>query len=275
MASLIHREGSKERLGFCRWGGGRGRRSRLVGCANAGAGLLPSSWGEHQELGRGSAGLCTKVTVPPVEPQTPGLLSPSCVSLNKLLNISELPFPLAPRRQGDSALLRSCDVYSMSEREMSASPGEHPVNINWGYCYHCPPPHQHHYLQKQIFSGRSGRAKSKRTYLFLKEGPAGEDELVCGGGSKKQRRELSGRGSIALVQHWSSKDVKESLERSQDLVTYRLLATSQTAVGKEQRAPHVDLRRCRRKEGWRVRSTPHPVAPWQPPRRETRFISLH
>lgn len=74
---------------------------------------------------------------------------------------------------------------------------------------------------------------------------------------------------------WGSKDVKESLERSQDLVTYRLLATSQTAVGKEQRAPHVDLRSCRRKEGWRVRSTPHRVAPWQPPRRETRFISLH
>ena len=116
VASLVHREGSKERLGFCRCGGGRGRWLSLVGCANAGTGLLPSSWEEHQEWGRGSAGLCTKVTVPPVEPQTPGLLSPSCVSLNKLLNISELPFPLAPRRQGDSALPRSCDVYSFDER---------------------------------------------------------------------------------------------------------------------------------------------------------------
>ena len=147
VASLIHREGSKERLCFCRWGGGRGEWSTLVRCANAGApGFLPSSWEEHREWRRGSAGLCTKVTVLPVEPQPPGLLSPSCVSLNKLLNTSELPFPLAPRRQGDSTFPWSCDDYAMSQHEMSASPGEHSVNVNWGYCYHCAPPHQHHYL---------------------------------------------------------------------------------------------------------------------------------
>lgn len=69
--------------------------------------------------------------------------------------------------------------------------------------------------------------------------------------------------------------MKASLERSQDLVTYRLLETSQTAVGKEQKAPHMDLRRWREKGRVKEEKHAHPVTPWQPPRRETRFISLH
>lgn len=44
--------------------------------------------------GRGGQKVCAEhlVQVQPVASQTPSLLFPSCVPLNKLLNISELPF---------------------------------------------------------------------------------------------------------------------------------------------------------------------------------------
>lgn len=75
-------------------------------------------------------------------------------------------------------------MYSMSEREMSASPA-HPVNINWGWSLLSSSSPASLFTETDFL--RSSWEQSKRTYLVpsLKV-PAGEDELVCGGGSKNR-----------------------------------------------------------------------------------------